>query len=86
MKIGKLYIFWEGKQDNIIRFNRKLSRLDLERIDKYLDGGFHVHKNPKKKPLFNLPPPKEEDKCQPETCAGQCQGMNSKPECPKEGE
>jgi antitoxin CcdA len=25
---------------------------------------------------------KEEDRCQPETCAGQCQGMNSRPECP----
>ena len=23
-----------------------------------------------------------EDKCEPETCAGQCQGMNSRPECP----
>ena len=50
--------------------------------------GYHIHKDPRKKgkpainPLFNLPPPKEEDKCQPETCAGQCQGMNSRPECP----
>jgi len=25
---------------------------------------------------------KLEPKCQPETCAGQCQGMNSRPECP----
>ena len=65
MKIWKLYFFWEGKQDNIIRFGRKISRLDLERIDKYLNGGYHIHKDPgkrPKKPLFNLPPPKEEEK------------------------
>jgi antitoxin CcdA len=24
----------------------------------------------------------EKNICQPETCAGQCQGMNSRPECP----
>ncbi len=32
--------------------------------------------------LQNTDPSKEGDRCQPETCAGQCQGMNSRPECP----
>ncbi len=91
MKIWKLYVFWEGKKDNIIRFvDRKISRLDLERIDKYLDGGFHIHRNPGKKEKKVPAPPLtagelqnllKEDNCQPETCAGQCQGMNSRTEC-----
>ncbi len=80
MKIKKLHIFWT---DNTIwKFPRRLSHLEVARVTKLLTGGFHVHANPRKKPLFNLPPAKEENKCQPETCAGQCQGMNSKPECP----
>ena len=49
MKIWNLYIFWEGRNDNIIRFNRKLSPLDLKRIDKYLDGTHHIHGNPGKR-------------------------------------
>lgn len=57
MRIGKFYVFWEGREDNIVRFNRKLSRLDLERIDKYLDGGFHIHANPHKKDKKDKAPP-----------------------------
>ena len=55
MKIGRFYWFWEGKNDNIVRLNRKVSRLDLERIDKYLDGGFHIHRNPGKKKVKASP-------------------------------
>lgn len=87
MKIWKLQILWgTEKHRTELRFDRNLSRLDIERITKYVNGGYHIHKDPgkrAKKPLFNLPPPKEEDKCQPENCAGQCQGMNSRSECPK---
>ncbi len=85
MKIGRLQIWWEKKDKDLISWaneRRRLSRLDRERIEKYINGGYHIHKNPRKKALFNLPPSKEDDKCQPETCAGQCQGMNSRPECP----
>ncbi len=86
MKIGKFYWFWERKNESIRKYKTRLSELDDERLNKYIFGYYHfVRKSRGRKPLFNLPPPLGED-CQPETCAGQCQGMNSKPECPKEGE
>ena len=42
--------------------------------DKCLDRMGRIEQELKKSKL--------EPKCQPETCAGQCQGMNSRPECP----
>ncbi len=53
MKIWKLHIYW-GDDDlvdfvSIMLFGRIMSRLDLERIKKYANGGFHVHRNPRKK-------------------------------------
>ncbi len=84
MKIWKLQILWgEEKHRTVLRFDRNISRLDVERITKYVNGGFHIHANPKRKLLQYTDPPKiEEESCQPETCAGQCQGMNSREECP----
>lgn len=86
MKIGRLHIILEKENDLITKAGRKLSKVDLDRIKKYIDGGYHFVRRSKgrkpKVPLFIQPPPKEEDKCRPETCAGQCQGMNSRAECP----
>jgi len=62
MKIGRLHIIWEGREKTVVVYPGRLSRLDLAKITQYLLGGFHIHKNPRKKPLFNLPPPKEEEK------------------------
>lgn len=49
MKIGRFYWFWEREYESIRRYERRLSKLDDERITKYLDGGHHVHANPRKK-------------------------------------
>ncbi len=82
MKIfGRLHIIWTD--NTIMTFKRRLHRIEIERMMKLLDGGFHIHANPKRKLLQNMDPPKiEDERCQPETCAGQCQGMNSRAECP----
>lgn len=49
MKLWKFQIFLEDER-SIIRFDRHLSRLDLERIGKLLLGGHHIHRDPKRKP------------------------------------
>jgi len=60
MKIGRLHIIWEGRDKTVVVYPRRLSRLDLARITQYLLGGFHIHRNPRKKLLYNVAPPKEE--------------------------
>ncbi len=49
MKLWKFQIFLEDER-SIVRFDRHLSHLDLERIGQLLMGGVHVHKDPKRKP------------------------------------
>jgi hypothetical protein len=48
MKIWKLQIFWDDG-NSIIKFAKKLSHLERERIEAILRGGVHIHKNPKRK-------------------------------------
>lgn len=49
MKIGRLHIYWQRENNQIIKIPRKLSRLDEERIRKYLAGDHHIHRNPSRK-------------------------------------
>ncbi len=69
MNIGRFYILWKREDDLVVKAGRKLSKVDLDRIKKYIEGGYHFVRKSKgrkpKVPLFNLPPPKEEDKCEP---------------------
>ena len=62
MKIGKLHIYWERENESVRRYEKRLSKVDDERLNKYISGGYHLHKNPKRKLLQNLPPPKKEEK------------------------
>ncbi len=62
MKIWKLQLLWgEEKHRTVLRFDRNISRLDVERITKYVNGGYHIHKDPKRKLLQNTDPPKIEE-------------------------
>lgn len=54
MRIWKFQIFLEDER-SIIRFDRHLSHLDLERIGKLLAGGHHIRGNPKKKAKSQAP-------------------------------
>ncbi len=70
MKLWKLQILWgEEKHRTVLRFDRNLSRLDVERIQRYISGYYHfVRKSkgikPKVPPLTaevllqNTDPPK----------------------------
>ena len=55
MKLWKFQIFLEDER-SIVRFDRKLSHVDLERIGKLLMGDSHVHKNPKRLPKLPKEP------------------------------
>ncbi len=74
MKIGRLHIILLESTQSILTCDRKLSRLDGERIANYINGTHHIHKNPKSKGnrnqagviiedvlLQNTDPPKEEE-------------------------
>ncbi len=74
MKIWKLHIYWERENESVRRYEKRLSKLDDQRLNKYISGGYHIHKNPKSKEkrnqagiivegvlLQNTDPPKEEE-------------------------
>ncbi len=75
MKIGRLHIYWEREYESVRRYEKRLSKLDDQRLNKYISGGYHIHKNPKSKGnrnqagvivegvlLQNTDPPKIEEK------------------------
>ena len=65
MKLWKLQIIWgEEKHRTVLIFDRNLSRLDVERITKYINGGFHVHANPRKREKKVKAPPLTADDLQ----------------------
>ena len=68
MKIGCLQLLWGTENHRtILKFDKRLSDLDVKRIKEYVSGGYHTHRNhPKKgKPsanqVFNVAPPKSEN-------------------------
>lgn len=49
MKIFGLAIFRLKDDQTIMVIDRKISRLDSERVKLLLSGGYHLHKNPRKR-------------------------------------
>ena len=49
MKIGPFHIFLEKRNRTLLILPKRVSDEDRHKIESYLRGGVHIHKNPKKK-------------------------------------
>ncbi len=41
MKIWKLHVYWERENESVRRYDKRLSKLDDESLNKYISGGYH---------------------------------------------